>query len=358
MAWARPVRSVLWAGEGLLDRLLALAGAAAFSQIPEFMQQYLQRLGGHLDEAQRQLAQFKDAAAASGLTIDQLAHRTSQDADSGIARLSTVIHGAIARVAQLSADETAIREASIPARPFVFLRHADPQIARATWHVFRPAFPTTLEGLGYALVGFLFLICFYHGAVKRPVRRAWQRRRTIATAAVGLFAAMLLGTALHAQGPSALTEPEIKAAFLFHFTQFVDWPSDAFANARSPMMIGVAGDDGIEDVLERIVKGEHWEGRPLLVCRVHTAEDAAGCQLLYIAPGSERLVQSGELKNKPVLTVGSTETFLRDGGMIRFVPDRSRLRLRINVQAAREASLSISAALLRLAEITPGEPHA
>jgi len=68
--WNQPVRSLLAGGEGLLDRLLCVVGAVLFSQLPEFIQQYLQRLGGHLDEARRQLEQFRAVAAQSDLTLD------------------------------------------------------------------------------------------------------------------------------------------------------------------------------------------------------------------------------------------------------------------------------------------------
>lgn len=357
MAWPRPVRSVLVAGEGLLDRLLCVVGALAFSQAPEFMQQYLQRLGGHLDEARRQLEQFRAVAAASGLTLDQLASRTGHDADAGVARLAEVIHGAVARVSTLSADEQAIRSAPIAARPFVFIRHADPAIVRATWHVFRPAFPTTLEGLTYAIIGIVFLLAFYHGAVKWPVRRAWRRRRSVVGASGAVAALLLLAAPLRAQPPVVLSETQVKAAFLFRFTEFVQWPPRAFADAAAPLRIGVAGDDGIADVLRRLARGERWGGHPLEVQEVTNASEAARCQLLYVAPGDEGILRSDAVKDRPILTVGSTDSFARDGGVIRFVPDHSRLRLRINVRAAHAASISISTALLRLAEITEGAPR-
>lgn len=357
MAWARPVRSALVAGEGLLDRVLCVVGALAFSQVPEFMQQYVQRLGGHVDEARRQLEQFRAAAAASGLTVEQLAAKAGQDPDSSVARLADVIRGTAARVNQLSADEIAIRTAPIAERPFVFLRHADPAIVRATWRVFQPAFPTTLEGLCYAIVGIVFLLAFYHGAVKWPVRRAWRRRRAAIAAGGGFAAALLLAGALRAEVPSALSETDLKAAFLFRFTEFVDWPGTAFASPDAPLRIGVAGDGQIEAVLQRLARGERWGSHPLEVMEVRNAAEAARCQLLYVAPGDETFLTSAGVQNRPILTVGSTDSFSSDGGMIRFVPDHSRLRLRINVGAARAASLSISASLLRLAEVTGGSPR-
>ena len=171
-----PVRSALTAAEGLFDRLLCVAGAILFSQVPEFIQQYLQRLGGHLDEAQRQLGRLRAAAEASGLTVEQLAARTEADPDAAIGKLGGVLREAISRVQQLSEAEAAIRHASLWTKPFVFARYYDEAIARATGSVFRPAVPTTIEGLVYALVGMALMLALYHLGAKALVRKVARRR--------------------------------------------------------------------------------------------------------------------------------------------------------------------------------------
>jgi hypothetical protein len=180
----KPVRAVLSAAEGLLDRMLCVAGAVIFSQVPEFMQQYLQRLGGHLDEARRQLQQFQEVAARSSLTLDQLIVQTNASADPAVSKLGGVMAGAVARVNELTAAQSALEHATLWDRPFVFLHQVDPAIARATWAIFRPAVPTTPEGLVYALVGILVLLATYHGGVKYPITRA-RARRAARQAAVG-----------------------------------------------------------------------------------------------------------------------------------------------------------------------------
>ncbi len=171
-----PIRSVISSGEGLFDRLLCVLGAVTFSQVPEFMQQYLQRLGGHLDEARRQLDQLRAAAARSGLTLEQLTAHTSAADDPAVARLGGVLRDAAGRVDALAAAENAIRHASMLARPFVFIERLDPGIARATWSIFKPALPTTAEGLVYAFAGILVFLSVYHFGVRRPVARAWRTR--------------------------------------------------------------------------------------------------------------------------------------------------------------------------------------
>jgi len=170
------LHSVAASAEQIVDRVLCVGGAVLFSQFPEFMQQYLQRLEGHLDEARLQLAGLKDTAAQSGATIDQLVANAAASSDPLMQRLGILVKGTAGRVDQLAAADDALRHASLVAKPFVFFLHLEPAIARATWSIFRPAVPTTLEGLVYAGVGMLAVLALYHGGVRYPVRRAWEAR--------------------------------------------------------------------------------------------------------------------------------------------------------------------------------------
>lgn len=177
-------RTMVGLGSGLIDRLLCVLGTVAFSQAPEFMQQYLQRLGGHLDEARRQLEQFRDVAAQSGLTLDRLIAQTSTNSDAAVAKLGGVMSGASARVEELETAQLALQNASVWERPFVFFRHVDASIAQATWDFYRPAVPTTVEGIVYAIVGMFVLLTLYHGLIRYPLSRATRRRpNTLAPAA-------------------------------------------------------------------------------------------------------------------------------------------------------------------------------
>jgi hypothetical protein len=177
------VRSATAGAERLFDRVLCVAGAVLFSQAPEFMQQYLQRLEGHLDEARAELDNFRGAAAQAGMTLDQLISAAGRNADPAMARLAGVAQQTAARVDQLASADAALRGASIAARPFVFVAHADWGIARATLRIFRPAVPTTLEGLAYALVGVVVVLTLYHVAVRMPVARHLRRRVAARSAA-------------------------------------------------------------------------------------------------------------------------------------------------------------------------------
>lgn len=153
--------------DSLTDRILCVVGAGLFSQGPEFMQQYLQRLGGHLDEARRQLAVFQKTATQAGLTLDEFILRTAGNADTAVSRLGGVMTDSVNRVASLQTAHDALLQSALWERPFVFFRHLDAAIARATGAVYQPAVPTTVEGLLYALAGLLFFLSLYHLGVKR-----------------------------------------------------------------------------------------------------------------------------------------------------------------------------------------------
>jgi hypothetical protein len=169
--------------ERILDRILCAVGAVAFSQAPEFMQQYLQRLEGHLDEARLTLAGYSDAAAKSGMTVAQLAAAAASNPDPRIAGLGQVVRGASVRVDTLAAADSAIRGASVWTRPFVFASHVDFSIARATMSIYRPAVPTTEEGLIYAAAGIVVILAVYHFAIRRPIVLLATRARRARPAA-------------------------------------------------------------------------------------------------------------------------------------------------------------------------------
>jgi hypothetical protein len=162
--------------ERLLDRALCVLGAVIFSQAPEFVQQYVQRLEGHLDEARLQVLRFKDAASQSGMTLEQLMAGAGQNPDPAMGRLGGVVRSAIARVNELGVADDAMRHASAWTRPFVFVSHLDWGIARATLAIYRPAVPVTAEGLSYALAGMILVLAAYHLAIRAPAA-AWVRRR-------------------------------------------------------------------------------------------------------------------------------------------------------------------------------------
>ena len=153
-------------------------------------------------------------------------------------------------------------------------------------------------------------------------------------------------------------EYEVKAAFLNDFAQFVEWPADAFVGVKSPIVIGILGDDPFGDSLGEIVRDENVDNRPVVIKRYQRVQDIKACQILFISQSENKRLEEicAGLKDRSILTVGDFDGFAKRGGMIRFVTEKNKIRFRINVEAAKAANLTISSKLLRLAEIiTPGK---
>lgn len=176
------------------------------------------------------------------------------------------------------------------------------------------------------------------------------RSAAVALAALSLLLAML--PLARTQG-AAPTEYELKAVFLFNFSQFVDWPAAAFADSNSPLVIGVLGHDPFGSALDEIVRGETVNGRPLAVQRYATVEEVDTCHILFVDRSErDRLGRIlGLLKGRSILTVGDFEGFTLRGGIVRFMTVGNKIKLRINLGAAQSANLTISSKLLRPAEI-------
>ena len=161
-----------------------------------------------------------------------------------------------------------------------------------------------------------------------------------------------------AQSPEVSDSSEylIKAGFIFNFAKFVEWPSNAFAQPDSPIVIGILGTDPFGTIIDKIVQDKKIGARGFVVKRLKWGADLKElreCKILFIG-ASERahmdeLVQM--LRGLPILTVGETPGFAERGGVIRFVLEDNRVRFEVNVVAARQADLTISSRLLTLARI-------
>lgn len=160
---------------------------------------------------------------------------------------------------------------------------------------------------------------------------------------------------IHAVGsaqPVATTEYQLKAAFLFNFLQFVDWPANAFANPDQPLSICVLGPDPFGADLDAIIAGEHVGGRAIQVLRLAKIDAVSGCHLLFVnLPQQQVRTALDHLKGQPILTVSDAAPFANLGGMIEFTTENERIRLRVNLRAANEAQLHLSSKLLRRSEI-------
>jgi len=148
-------------------------------------------------------------------------------------------------------------------------------------------------------------------------------------------------------------EYDLKAAFLFHFAQFVDWPADALPAGNSPFTIGILGHDPFGKSLDEIVSNETVDGHKLLVRRFQNVDQVDSCHILFIDPSESSRMDEilSHLKGRSILTVGETKDFAQRSGVIGFVLSEKRLRLAVNLTAAKEARLTISSKLLRQSQI-------
>jgi hypothetical protein len=168
----------------------------------------------------------------------------------------------------------------------------------------------------------------------------------------GIFLWLVAAPALAAP-PAATSEYQLKAVFLFNFAQFVEWPATGFPAPDAPLVIGVLGTDPFGSTLDEVVRGEAVGSHRLEVRRYSRLEDIGPCQILFVgASEAARLEQViTRLEDRPILTVSDLEGSAVHGVMIRFTPENGRIRLRINLEAARKAGLQLSSKLLRRAEI-------
>lgn len=150
---------------------------------------------------------------------------------------------------------------------------------------------------------------------------------------------------------AASKEDQIKAAFLYNFTKFVEWPAGRFANARSPIVIGVLASDPVAAELATLVKDRQVNGRAVVVTPVATLEELRSAHVVFVSTEEEaKLGNIAEAMNgAAVLTVGETERFTAQGGMIAFTREADKVRFAINLESSERAGLKISAQLLKLA---------
>jgi hypothetical protein len=180
------------------------------------------------------------------------------------------------------------------------------------------------------------------------------RSRFAALAALCSFALFMAAAA----GPPAVaaaapSEYQLKAVFLFNFAQFVEWPAAAFQDADVPLVIGILGNDPFDGYLDEVVHGEQVKGRPLIVKRFRRLEDVDVCHILFVGSSDAARLASGQaaLSGRAILTVSDAERPGQPGAMIQFVDAQKHIRLRIDVDTAAAAGLTISSKLLRSAEI-------
>ena len=166
-----------------------------------------------------------------------------------------------------------------------------------------------------------------------------------------LFLIVVLGTiagcAAHGQ---AADEYRVKAAYMYNFAKFVDWPAKTFDSPSQPIVFCVLGQTPLRQALSDALLGKVVDQRPLEFREIANAKQAGACQVLLISsPDKKRQRQIlDEIKTFKILTVGEGESFTHEGGVVRFVLDGGRVRLEFNLEAANDATLRVSSKLLSL----------
>ena len=190
-----------------------------------------------------------------------------------------------------------------------------------------------------------------------PNSQRSRRKHRGASAVSAAFLTLVISTTLRvgaAETKSKLTrEYDLKAAFLFNFTHFVEWPSEAFADDNAPIVIGILGDDPFGPVLDRIIEGETIKNRKLVVKRSRRIQDLRTCHVLFISKSEKGRIGQilTSLDGASVFTVGEVEGFARRGGITNLFLQGNKVRFEINMQVAKRKGLKISAQLLALGTV-------
>ena len=200
-----------------------------------------------------------------------------------------------------------------------------------------------------------------HRAPREP--RGGGRRRSdlwaVRCALLVITMGWIAGTSISAAKEELPSEYQVKAAFLFNFAKYVDWPAAAFPGPNAPIVIGVMAKDRFDDDLRQAVEGKTVNGRPFVIKHLAADSELNGCHILFIS-GLEAS-RMGAILDKaralPVLTVGEDEPFARNGGIISFVLRNGNVRLDIDLAAAKKAGLTISSRLLAVADVVKGKTN-
>ncbi len=173
------------------------------------------------------------------------------------------------------------------------------------------------------------------------------RRSRVAIALCGLFAWLVPGLA------AANSEDQVKAAFLFNFARYVEWPEAAFADATASIRLCLLSDAAFQQVLSETVSGRSVGRRPVGVETIASLDAAGGCHLLFLDDSvpAEGVAVAGQLGELAVFTISDRGGFAAGGGIANFILVDQKIRFEINPSAARRAGLKISSSLLRLAKI-------
>lgn len=185
--------------------------------------------------------------------------------------------------------------------------------------------------------------------VRPPIRMRFFRGPRVLFGVLCLTASLFLAAA----EARAQSEDQIKAAFLFNFARYVEWPGAAFGDPGSPIRICLMGAEDFSTVVTLTVSGKSVGARPVEIKQPDDVRQAAGCHILYVGEDSRVAAANlaSQLASGSVFTVSDRDGFAKDGGIANFFRADNKVRFEINVSAAKRAGLKVSSQLLRLAKV-------
>jgi len=169
----------------------------------------------------------------------------------------------------------------------------------------------------------------------------------------GLLTMLVMGVTTSGAQTLGPREYQIKAAFLYNFAKFIEWPPEAFPSTNTAINLCILGEDPFGDDLEQTVQDKVINGRAMVVQRLKGVQGLKGCHVLFVSASEQKRVSQilESLKGQSVLTVSEMERFAAIGGMINFTLQENKVRFEINVDVTERAGLKVSSKLLKLATI-------
>jgi hypothetical protein len=196
------------------------------------------------------------------------------------------------------------------------------------------------------------LIQMAHAGIRNAKRRYRYVLRCMVTL-LCLATVMSRGAPLCEAGAKQPSEYEIKAAFIYKFISFVEWPSASFPKEDTPIRIGILGDDPFGTALDKLVNEKSVRQRKLEAKRSKDPSDLAECHIVFVAKSHAGDIKSlsGQFHEKHILTIGDSPGFAENGGIINLIEQEGKIRFEISTKAAKAAEIRISSQLLDLAKV-------
>jgi hypothetical protein len=167
------------------------------------------------------------------------------------------------------------------------------------------------------------------------------------------FAAVLAGaSATNPISAQAVSEYELKAAFVYNFARFVEWPAHSFKEPSDPIKVCILGENPFGRALDNALQGKVVDSRTFIVEQISDSRHAIGCHILFVSASERKRVPAIlESVTSGVLTVGDLDGFAAQGGVVNFTLEAGKVRFEINVAAAGQQGLRVSSKLLSVAKI-------